>query len=180
MSIPVLRVVVVTIALLLTALISVNTTASEPEVAAVSTIDWPLIAPYHGGELQLHHPQVESLKGNRITARAAFSITTGEQTQPIFGVVWLAARAVTDRDARTITLSEGTATKVHLPGATDQEEALIVSAVTAMVKGLDPVLSLDHIVAALSEAEGERESAENLNSVPPKISTFPCAKFRAF
>ena len=143
--------------------------AAESAPAADSTVDWPVVTPVSGGELRLYHPQVETFEGNRITARAAFSITAGGQSQPTFGVVWLAARATTDREERTITLSDQAATKVHLPGASDQEEAGIGTAVTGLVKGLDPVLSLDRILAALSESQRGRQSAEGLSTAPPKI-----------
>jgi hypothetical protein len=158
---------VVPITVLLFALQPSIASAAEPESAPVS--HWPLVAPNQGGELRLYHPHVESLKGDRITTRAAFSITAGDQAQPTFGVVWLSARVVTDRENRTVTLSDQVATKVHLPGATDQEETSISAAVTELVKGLEPILHLDRILAALSEAERDRQSAEDLSTIPPKI-----------
>jgi len=165
-----MRAIIMSITILLGMLAPVSARSAEPESAPEATGIWPLVAPNgNGGELRLFHPHIESLIGNRITARAAFSITTDAQAQPIFGVVWLAARAVTDREARTIALSEQTATKVRLPGATDQGESSISTTVTGLVKGLDPVLSLDRILAELSEAERERQSAEGLNTSPPKI-----------
>jgi hypothetical protein len=151
-------------------IVPATTLISEvPAVAEVSAIDWPLITPTTGGELRLYHPSVETFKGNSITARAAFSITSEGQAQPTFGVVWLAARANTDRETRTISLSDQTVTKVHLPGASDQEEAAISTVVTRLIKGLDPVISLDRILASLSDVESEHESAEGLNTTPPKI-----------
>ncbi len=139
------------------------------EAVSGSTVAWPLVAPYQAGELRVYHPHVESLKGNRITARAAFSLTTAAGATPVFGVVWLAGRATIDRENRTIALSDQLATKVHLPAATGQDEAEITTAVSGLVKGLDPVLSLDRILAALADAERDHQAEVQLSGVAPAI-----------
>ncbi|HEX3134272.1 MAG TPA: hypothetical protein VHX44_11910, partial [Planctomycetota bacterium] len=142
-------------------------TASDEAVA------WPLQGTAAGKELHVYRPQVETLTGNRLTQRAAFSVATDGQTQPVFGVVWLTARATIDRDDRTITLADQTATKVHLPGASDQDEAAIGQAIAALVRGLDPVVSLDRVLTALGDAERSRQSADELSTTPPKIFVVP-------
>jgi hypothetical protein len=139
------------------------------EPAAGSTVAWPLVAPYQAGELRVYHPHVESLKGDRITARAAFSMTAAAGATPVFGVVWLAARATIDRENRTVALSDQQATKVHLPAATGQDEAAIATAVTGLVKGLDPVLSLDRILAALADEARDHQAEVQLDAIAPAI-----------
>jgi hypothetical protein len=143
-------------------------TGSPAEIAS-SVIEWPRVMPFQGGELRVYHPHVESLKGNRMTFRAAFSMTTAAEGTPTFGVVWISGRAVIDRENRTIALSDQTVTKVHLPAASAEEEAKISSVVTETVKGLDPTLSLDRILTTLNEAERDQQVEAKLNATPPAI-----------
>jgi len=138
-----------------------------------STVDWPLNGTANGKELRLYRPHVETLEGNRLTERAAFSLATDAQTQPVFGVVWITSRVTIDREDRTITMADQIATKVHLPGAADQEEAVVGKSVTGLVKGRDQVVSLDRILTALGDAERSRKSSEGLSVTPPKILVVP-------
>ena len=52
----------------------------------------------------MYQPQLESFDDNKLTARAAVSVTRTGQTEPVFGAVWLNARVSTDRDSRVVTL----------------------------------------------------------------------------
>jgi len=131
--------------------------------------DWPLVMPYRGGEIRLYHPAVESLRGNRITSRAAFSVTAAPDATPAFGVLWLTGHAVIDRDTRTMTVSDQSATKAHLPAASAHDEALITSVVTGRIKGLDPVLSLDRILTSLNDAQRNQHAAATRTATPPAI-----------
>jgi hypothetical protein len=137
--------------------------------AAVSSVEWPLVSGYQQGELRLYHPHVESLKGDLLTARAAFSMTTGPDAAPTFGVVWLSARATIDREERTITLSNQVATKVHLPASSATDETALTAAVTTLVAGRTPVLRLDRILTTLSDAERDHQAENRLDATPPTI-----------
>jgi hypothetical protein len=147
----------------------VASTPAAPAAPAPAAEDWPLVAPYHDGELRVFHPHVESLKGDRLTARAAFSLTTAATGTPTFGVVWLSARATIDRANRTISLSGQQATKVHLPAASDQTEQAISAAVTALVHGRTPMVSLDRVLTSLGDAERDHQAQAALNAAPVTI-----------
>ena len=143
--------------------------SADAPAAVATAVEWPLVALSQDGTLRLYHPHVESLTGNRITARAAFSLTAPGASEPTFGVVWLAARADIDRDTRAIHLSDEQATRVRLPGLGAADETAITGHVTGLVKGLDLTLSLDRILAALGVAERDNAAVATLNASPPTI-----------
>ena len=50
---------------------------------------WPRRFEHAKGTVLLYQPQLESFKGDRLTARAAVSVQKKGWKQPVFGVVWL-------------------------------------------------------------------------------------------
>ena len=48
------------------------------------------------GVLTVYQPQLESMKGDKITARAAFSFKKEGKSDPVFGAMWLNAKVEID------------------------------------------------------------------------------------
>ncbi len=144
--------------------------ADAPAAADDSTA-WPLTTAYTGGELRVYQPQPETLSGDRLITRAAFSVAaTGGSGAPTFGVLWIAAHVDIDREQRTITLANEAVTRVQLAGADTAAVALITTAADQALKDSDHELSLDRILATLEEVEGERQQGdESLSAAPPAI-----------
>ena len=65
---------------------------------------WPLVLEDPSGQIQVFQPQPEKLDGDKLSARAAVSLTPPGATEPQFGAIWLDARVATDRDTRTVTI----------------------------------------------------------------------------
>ena len=66
------------------------------------------------GKIILYQPQPMALNGIKLTARAAFSVTKGS-AEPVFGVLWLRARAQTDREDRMMQIDQIVLTDVRFP-----------------------------------------------------------------
>src|SRR5215510_5260011 len=67
-----------------------NSTARQ----AVAPTDkgWPRTLTDGSTSFSIYQPQIESWKENRLESRAAVAVTTGQRKQPVYGVVWFAAR----------------------------------------------------------------------------------------
>ncbi len=117
----------------------------------------------------IYQPQVETLQGDRLTARAAVSVKTKEQDEPAFGAVWITSRLETDRDARMVDVLDMAVPRVRFPDSTPEQEAQLSRILEAEMPKWDLSLSLDRLLANLEEIEKERVAAENLETAPPRI-----------
>ncbi|MBS1975923.1 MAG: hypothetical protein JST46_01040 [Bacteroidetes bacterium] len=122
-----------------------------------------------GGVITIYQPQPESLKGDRLVGRAAFSAKElpGDELQ--FGVFWYNATLVTDRDTRTATLESITISEVRLPGVTDENKINKLKAfLEKEIPKWEIVASLDDIAATI-EQEQEAVNADFKNNAPEII-----------
>lgn len=130
---------------------------------------WPRTIDHLLAKIVIYQPQVESFKGDKLTARAAVSVTPTGSNTPVFGALWVSARVVTDRDERTADLQSLTVTDVRFPDATEAQRANLKKAVEDASKGMDLTMSLDQLLTAVQLAEKEKAAAEKFNNVPPKM-----------
>lgn len=81
---------------------------------------WPKeIKTKNGTVITVYQPQPESMKGNKLDGRAAFSAQEKSTTDPLFGVFWFTATMATNRDDRTVALESIVVSDVKLPGVED-------------------------------------------------------------
>src|SRR5579863_1514315 len=78
-------------------------------------LGWPQEIMAGETRIMLYQPPLESLKGDRMGARMAVSVTPPGAPQPTSGSVWIHARLPTDRDRRTATPVEVTVTETRFP-----------------------------------------------------------------
>src|SRR3982750_1705183 len=69
--------------------------------------------------ITVYQPQPESMNGNKLEGRAAFSAKEKTGNDLLFGVFWFTATMVTDRDERKVTLESIAVNDVKLPGVDD-------------------------------------------------------------
>src|SRR5207253_1977666 len=72
-----------------------------------------------GGEINIYQPQPESMTGNKLDGRTAFSAKAMARDELIFGVFWFTAILATDRDSRTASLESIQVKEIKLPGIDD-------------------------------------------------------------
>ncbi len=130
---------------------------------------WPREVPLKNGTLTVYQPQIESMKGDVVKARAALSYQGNDKKEPVFGVTWVLSKVKTDRDARTVTLSRLLIERTRFPDITPEKEKKFADNVGPRIAQWTYTMSLDRFTAALSAAEREQKSAEGLKADPPKI-----------
>ncbi len=130
---------------------------------------WPREMSEAGYTAIMYQPQLETLEGNELTARAALSIEGNEVEQPVFGVVWLTAIVDADRDERWVYVLGVRVNRVHFPGAETTHEERLADFLELEIPKWDLGTSLDRVLAAL-DIEGQRQrAAEGLGTDPPVI-----------
>ncbi len=131
---------------------------------------WPRELEHAKGSVLIYQPQIESLEGDRLRARAAVSVTLAEDdAAPVFGVFWSNARVLTDRDERIVHILDIEVTDVRFPDVTDEQKARFGSFLESRIKEWDPVISLDRVLANLAVIEDEQDLAAGLKTDPPVI-----------
>ena len=83
--------------------------------AAEENNNWPRKIEKEGTTVIIYQPQVESLSANNMESRAAVSVTTKEQSTPVFGAMWFDCQISTDRDDRTVSLLNMEVTAAKFP-----------------------------------------------------------------
>jgi hypothetical protein len=130
---------------------------------------WPRDIPTAGGVITVYQPQLETLKANVLSGRAATSYLKNGSTGPVFGVFWFEGRLDVDRDSRVCMLSNVHITRVRFHEATPDQEQAYIAIVEAEIPKWQHPLSLDRVLASLEVAEQEQRSVEGLKNDPPKI-----------
>lgn len=130
---------------------------------------WPREINAASATIIMYQPQVETFKDNKLTGRAAVSVTPKGKTEPVFGAIWISARVETDRDTRMVEILEVDVTRVRLPDATAEQEKKFADLLEKEIPRWDLTLSLDRLIASLELAEKERIAAKEVKSTPPKI-----------
>ncbi|MGD8698697.1 MAG: hypothetical protein PVJ43_05365, partial [Gemmatimonadales bacterium] len=138
-------------------------------IAQQDDIGWPRELTHAGYLIVLYQPQLETFEGDRLTGRAAVSVTPDGSDQMVFGAVWIESYVETDRDARTVTVMDVEIPRVRFPNASEEEERQLAELLAREMETWDLVISLDRILTGLELVEQERAAAEGLATDPPNI-----------
>ena len=164
--------------LLLSAVLAINPARAGAQTApenALTTIpaeeelSWPRVIKNPAGTLTVYQPQIEQWNGIRIASRAAVSLQPSDGSQPIYGVVWMTARADVDKAARVVTFRDFEITKVSFPTAPEDEGPYGAVLRRLLPTGVKTV-ALDHLEATLAVSEAvKKQQALNVSNDVPRI-----------
>jgi hypothetical protein len=130
---------------------------------------WPREIEVPEGTITIYQPELESYKDDKVTGRAAVSFRAKSADKPVFGAVWLSARAMIDRVKGTAEFVSLDVANARFPGAPKDK----LDALSTIIERDFPTWRLSVPVAQLTIAaegiEKEKAAAERLAAVPPKI-----------
>lgn len=132
---------------------------------------WPKAIGSDGYKIKIYQPQIESLDGNILKSRGAFSILSPGKEDPVFGAVWATSTLLTDRDKRTAVLDNIKINEIKFAGDSNAGNVTKLKALLEKeIPKWDMVLSLDQLEASI-EGNGNNGSIESnaLSTNPPKI-----------
>ncbi len=148
---------------------------ASPWAAQAGEEDWPRRVVTGEGTLILYEPEYDRFSETELTGRAALGWDTGGEAGPLFGALWFTARTQTDREARRVQVLDAQVTDVRFPGDPAKDLPPIGRILEDEIPRWGWALSLDDLTHKLALREKERQAAQNLSSLPPKIllSTTP-------
>jgi hypothetical protein len=142
---------------------------SEQDLEGPDSLNWPKEIDTAEAKILVYQPQLESLKGNELGARAAVSIQKAGSAEPVFGGLWFSARLLTDRDQRTAMPTDLRITASRFPSSGADLAAELGRIISAEVPKWRLTLSLDHLQAQLRLIDERKAAAQGLQNAPPQI-----------
>ena len=137
--------------------------------ASAADDPWPREIRAKQGKVVIYQPQLETFRGDQLSARAAVSVQKTGMKAPVFGVVWFESRVSTDRDTRMVELKEVKVSRIKFPNAKPEQEKKLAAFLEKEIAGWpNRTISLDRLLAALAAVEKERGGAR-YNTQPPVI-----------
>jgi hypothetical protein len=147
--------------------------AARPEAAqdveGPDSMNWPKEIDAVEGKILVYQPQLESLKGNEMSVRAAVSVQKPGAAEAAFGGVWFTSRLLTDRDRRTATPVDVRVTATRFPNSPADDAEALGRVVASEVPKWRLTLSLDHLQAQLKLVDERKAAAQGLQNAPPRI-----------
>jgi hypothetical protein len=138
---------------------------------------WPRTFTEQGTQVVLHQPQLDSWESNKLIARMAVAVKTGQQKGDDgkmhdtydWGAIEVSARTDVDKINRKVTLSETNLQKVTFPADKDKEAHYteLLRAIIAQ-RGVR-VVSLDNLEAAMAIKQETAGSSVKIKNDPPDI-----------
>jgi len=139
---------------------------------------WPQEFAIQNGKISVYQPQLESYKGDKIKGRAALSMQRKGMKEPVFGVVWFSARAITERNTRTVEFTDIEVDRIKFPQSTSEQEKQLTGVLRQESdKWMPTQMALDRLLTLTAAVEKGKIQADRLNMDPPKIifTTSPSA-----
>lgn len=132
-------------------------------------LTWPRIHEENGLTISTYQPQIEKWEGDDIESRMAVGIQTAGAKSPVYGVVWMSAKADVDKAARIVTMQDFKITRAKFPTQPSKEGEYLKLISKYLPHGVRTV-SLDHLEAsfAISQAVKKARGVKVKND-PPRI-----------
>jgi hypothetical protein len=144
-------------------------TGAQETAGEDGRLKWPRQFDTELGKIVVYQPQLDGLEDVVLSARAAFSITRPDSTEPEFGALFLTARVEADREKRMAHIDSVTIEELALGDAEEAESDQISSAIQEAVDEFSLSMPLDVFIAALNASEQNVESVDDLNNEAPTI-----------
>jgi len=129
--------------------------------------NWPAEIEVRGQKVTIYQPQTESYAGDRIEARAAFSVEVNDK--PIFGAMWFTSRVVTDKDQRIVEFDNIQVANVKFPEEDQAKLNTFHNDINEIFEDLDLSMSLDQFLTDQDELKERREIDLEFNHAAPTI-----------
>ena len=128
---------------------------------------WPMVIEQSNAEITVFQPQLETFKGNVLTARAAVAVKKKDDAKSSYCAIWMKAKAHTDKDSRIVTLRDLTVTQVAIPNTSDKAKKFLGDLISKQILKADLSISLDKLLAMMDTIEKQKKKGAKLENTVP-------------
>ena len=132
-------------------------------------LEWPRDLDIESGVLTMYQPQVDTLKDDILSFRAAVAYKKFGGSEPVFGAAWFKSRVEIDRETRMVHMVHLDVTDMRFPEGSEHVQGELSAYIKAGLPNWNVDFSLDDLLTSLEAAEEEIAAAQNLNMDPPVI-----------
>jgi hypothetical protein len=131
---------------------------------------WPRVFQASDGTMNtVFQPQLDSWDGFTLKTYAAFAVRKPGEQQSLYGVAYLTAHTIVDKNDRMVYFNDLTITNVQFPSAPERESSILAELRQAWPPQMKNV-SLDRLEASLAiTKELKKVKTQPLNNHPPRI-----------
>jgi hypothetical protein len=140
--------------------------AAEEDVAEFA---WPKEVTSDKGTITIYQPQIESLVGQNMEARAAVQIQLTNEQEPMFGAFWFSSRLATDTDNRITYLENVKVTAAKFPTVEEQYLERLTAYLEQEIPKWEMEISMEDLLASIESDVIETASQDHLSTDPPEI-----------
>jgi hypothetical protein len=137
--------------------------------SSASALDWPFKIEASDTIITIYTPQIETFKGDMVTARSAVSMSVPPMETPVFGAVWFESYALTDRETRTVVLSDVKVMGARFPSLEGENLERYGDLVRTEIEEWEFLITFDEMNAMLEYVEKQNIAVEGIKDDPPKI-----------
>lgn len=151
----------VSILLFILLAVSMNTRAQD--------LEWPRDLDIESGVLTMYQPQVDDLKDDILSFRAAVAYKKDDGSAPVFGAAWFKSRVEIDRETRMVHMVQLEVADMRFPEGSEHVHGELSETIKVGMPSWNVDFSLDNLLTSLEAAEDEIAAAQNLNMDPPVV-----------
>ena len=129
---------------------------------------WPKQIDLQDYTLTFYQPEAESFEGNRLDARAAFSIFDGEHL-PVFGAIWFTCQVHTNTKSNEVYFENIQIVNANFPQATAENIEGLQTLIAEAAKSWHFNSDLHRFYEGLKTLNINNAYGEELRNNPPKI-----------
>jgi len=130
---------------------------------------WPRDVKVDSGTVTVYEPQVDSLKGDTLTGRAAVAYREKAGGEPVFSATWFTGKVNIDRDEGRVSYRTLEMTEVRFPKGYEKAEDEFTSVVQKSSASWNLTSSLEGLKTSLAASDTEAKAASELKNNPPAI-----------
>jgi hypothetical protein len=145
--------------------------AQENSVSGDDQVEkrWPRVIDISNAVITIFQPQMETLKDNQLTCRAAVSVKRDNKEKVDYCAIWMKASLDTDKETRIVKLKGLEITKIAYPDVSDQVKDSLGGIIRRNILKANWDISLDRLLAMLDVAEKQQKDDKKLESPVPKF-----------
>src|SRR5436190_4303573 len=139
---------------------------------------WPRTYLNNSGTVVLYQPQISSWDGQKVLELyAAVSFKPAATDKPMLGTVIARAETRVSVDERLVDFSKFRITQSNFPGASKEQTAAAVTAISSSIPERERVIALDRVLASFDSSQIRPKNVTDLKADPPVVfySTKPAA-----
>jgi hypothetical protein len=133
-------------------------------------LSWPRLLEHEKGTLTVYQPQIEKWENEVMKYRMAIKIVLKEDSEPVFGALWINSNTDTDLDERLVRIRDIKVSNISIQGKDPEKVKNLETFINDNLKGKEHIVSLDRVLAdTAKDPEIISVRKTNVRMAPPQI-----------